>query len=117
MTLIPDKLNFVIWQGATFRTRLTVYTDAAGQSARDLTGFTASLKIREAPRSPNLLLSLVSPSDLILGGMTGAIDIIIPAAVTAEFTWTVGYYDLRIAAPNGGDTDALVYGTFAVKGA
>lgn len=115
MTLLPDKLNFTIWQGATFRTRLTLYTDA-GVTLRDLTGYTGSLIIRDRPKSTTTLLALSSPGDIIFGGAAGTIDIVISATATAALAWTVGYYDLTITAPGPGDTDALIYGAFAVKG-
>lgn len=116
MTLLPDRLKLTCWQGATFRTRLTVYTDD-GVTLRNLTGYTAEMIIREEPKNPTVLMTLSSGlGTIVLGGTAGTIDLLISAADTAALTWQVGHYDLTITAPGPGDTDALVYGTISVSG-
>lgn len=113
--LLPDRYNFVIWAGATFRNRLTLYTDE-GVTLRNLTGYTASLIIRDEPQGTPLLTLTTVDNSILLGGVNGTIELVITASATAAITWTTGVYDLTITAPTGGDTDALLYGHFTVKG-
>lgn len=113
MTLEPAKLNFVIWEGGTFHEHLELYD---GETARNLTGYTGELIIRDR-KEGTPLLTLTTGS----GGVTfpatpvGSIDLLITDEVTSVLTWQHGVYDLVITSP-GGVADPLLYGSFTVKG-
>jgi hypothetical protein len=114
MTLLPDRHNFTVWRGGTFRTRLTLYTDA-GITPRDLTGYTARL-VCENPDTDEILLNLTTGNGGIeIDGLLGTIDLYISDEATQAITWNVGQYELKITSPSG-DTDPLLYGSIVVKG-
>ena len=113
--ILPEKHNFNIWKGATFRTKLTLYTDA-GQTLRNLTGYSAELVIRDNPQGTALLTLNTSNSGIVLGGAAGTIVLKITASDTATITWQAAVYDLTITAGSGGDTDALLFGGFTAQG-
>lgn len=114
MSLIPAKWKFTIWRGATFRKRLTLLEGDVNSDPQDLTDYTAVLEVLDTPGG-DTLLTLDTNDGILLGGPSGTIEILIDAADTEALLWTQGHYDLLITAPNGGDTDAILYGTFVVK--
>jgi hypothetical protein len=115
MALYPDAHDFAIWKGATFRAHLELFNDEAETQPRDLTNHTAELIIRNRPNGDARLTLTTENGGITLGGVTGTIDIVISAAATAAITWKTGHYDLLVTAA-GGDTDALLYGTFTADG-
>jgi len=115
MTVIPDKHTFTIWQGASFYETLVVYSDAAGTTPKDLTGYTAEMIIRDKPRGTQLLsvtTSIASPAT------SGKITLNITATNTAAITWKGAVYDLTSSHTVNSIvvTDALLYGSIKVQG-
>jgi hypothetical protein len=116
MSLLPGKHNFVIWQGATFKKRINLFTDANAEVPWNLTGYSALLEIRPEPKSTTVLFTLSTANNRIdLGDTNGTIDLLIDDTDTAELPWTAGVYDLTITS-SGGITDPLLFGGFAVRG-
>lgn len=110
----PAKLKFVIYQGATFRKRLTWTVQATG-TAIDLTGCMARMHIRAKLPDTATLLVLTTENDRItLGGAAGTVDLFISDEDTALITWTSGVWDLEIAHPNG-DVTRLAEGSVSVS--
>lgn len=118
MSLEPARHNFTIWQGATFRTVLTLYTGVDETSdPRDLTDYTALLEIRAMAGDVSPLFTLSTTNGrILLGGAEGTVTLLISDTDTAAITWKRGVYDLTITAPLGGDTDVLLWGNFGVRG-
>lgn len=117
MSLLPAKFDFTIWKGATFRKQLVLRTGGPDSPLRNLTGYTSELVIRPEAEGAALLTLTTANGKIILGGVNGTIDLVIDAATTAAITWPSGVYDLTITAPGGsGETDALLYGGFKVRG-
>lgn len=119
MSVLPAKKNFTIWRGGTWRKALTIYTGATTASdPRDLTGYTASLRVEDAADSILMTLTEVASDDgqILLGGLAGTVTILIPANVTETITWSNAIYELRITAPLAGDTDPILWGSLVVKG-
>lgn len=114
MSLSPAKLNFTLWEGATFRKRLTFYSDSEGEVPVDLTGYTSELVIRTKPRGASLL-TLDTENDGITLDDEGNIELFISDEDTAALDWDSGVYDLTLTDPDG-DTDVLLWGSFIVKG-
>lgn len=116
MSFLPEQHNFAIWKGATFRTTITVYTDA-GETLQDFSGATAELIIRDQPEGTPLLTLTTENGGIELGGAQGTIRLYISAEDTQDVDWTSAVYDLTVTAggPNG-DTDALLYGGFTAQG-
>jgi hypothetical protein len=114
MSLQPARQNFRIWKGATFEERIIYYTDA-GQTRRDLTGYSADLTIRDEPNGTPLLVLNTTNGGITLGGVNGSIDLLISGTATALIDWTAGVYDLILTAPTG-KTYALLWGAFGVRG-
>ena len=115
MTLIPNKHNFTIWQGATFSEILTLYSTTDTIAPRNLTGYTAEMVIRDKPQGTGLLTLNTSNSRIVLGGTAGTITLTISATDTAAITWKAGVYDLTITSSTG-NTDALLYGGIKING-
>jgi hypothetical protein len=103
--------NFCIDQNATL-TR--IFTWLAGSCCGavgsqpapvDLTGYTANMQIRPYPLATAVLFD--ASADITLGGTGGTITLVIPASVTAGFTWWCGVYDLLLTDPYGNVTRLL----------
>lgn len=109
----PAKLKFTIYQGATFRKRLT-WTAPSGTPI-DLTGCTARMQVREEVESTTVLLSLTTENDgIALGGALGTIDLYASDEDTSAFTWGAGVWDLEIVHP-GGEVTRLAQGSISVS--
>ena len=112
--------NIVIEQNATLS---LVFTWTAGPNVQippvgwgpqpvDLTGYTANLQIRQYALSPTIIYD-ASPN-LVLGGITGTITLVIPATTTQTFTWWNGVYDL-LMTDSSGNAYRLLQGTVTVS--
>lgn len=109
----PAKLKFTIYQGATFRKRLT-WTAPSGTPI-DLTGCTARMQVRSDVESPTALLSLTTENDgIVLGGALGTIELSVSDEDTAAITWDGGVWDLEIVHP-GGEVTRLAQGSISVS--
>lgn len=109
----PAKLKFTIYQGATFRKRLT-WTAPSGTPI-DLTGCTARMQVREEVESSTVLLSLTTENDgIALGDALGTIDLYASDEDTSAFTWDAGVWDLEIVHP-GGEVTRLAQGSISVS--
>lgn len=132
----PAKLKFTIYQGATFRKRLTwqqypyptevrggvTYNKTTGAPASlgdlqpiDLTGCTARIQVRPDIESATVLVELnTTNGGITLGGVVGTVDLYLTDEATADFAWTSGVWDLEITHP-GGEVTRLAYGTVSVS--
>lgn len=109
----PAKLKFTIYQGATFRKRLT-WKSPSGVPI-DLTGCTARMQVRPEVESPTVLLELTTANGgITLGGVAGTIELFVSDDASTLFTWTAGVWDLEIEFP-GGDVRRLAQGSISVS--
>ena len=109
----PAKLKFTIYQGATFRKRLT-WTAPSGTPV-DLTGCTARMQVRSEVESPDALLELTTVNGgIVLGGALGTIDLYVSDEDTGAITWDGGVWDLEIVHP-GGEVTRLAQGSVSVS--
>jgi len=106
------KLDLTIEQGATF-SKLLTWKDSAGVAV-DLTGYTARMQIREVKSNATSVISLVSPTDITLGGVAGTILIKITSTITTAITWTTAVYDLELI-DGVGEVTRLVEGGVSVS--
>lgn len=89
--------NFIIEQGATFSTTLTVYNDLAREDPVDLTGYTARMMVRSDYENPTALIDMTTSNGRIaLGGAAGTITLLISATDTAALTKGDYVYDLEL---------------------
>lgn len=83
-------------------TNFTTYTSGGNlvyYTPVDLAGYTARMMIRSTPEATGTpLLSLVSPTDIVLDNTAKTITITIAADVTEDFTWNAGSYDLEVVS-------------------
>lgn len=111
----PAKLKYTIYQGATFRKRLTWTGPAPTNTQIDLTGCTARMHIRAKLIDATTLLVLTTENGRItLGGISGTVDLFISDEDTAAIAWNSGVWDLEIAHPNG-DVTRLAEGSVSVS--
>ena len=109
----PAKLKFTIYQGATFRKRLT-WKGPSGAPI-DLTGCTARMQVRSEVESSTVLLSLTTENGgITLGGVAGTIELFVSDDASTLFTWTAGVWDLEIEFP-GGEVTRLAQGSVSVS--
>lgn len=111
MTATRD--DWCIEQGATFK-RSIKWFESDETTPVDLNGFTARVHIRETVESPDILVSLVSPADITLGGVAGTIQILISATNTAALAFTEGVYDLELE-DSSGEVTRLTFGGVSVS--
>lgn len=94
---MPETLT--IRQGATWVLSFD-WLDPAGQPV-DLTGCTARMQLRRNYGTPVLLELSTASGQLVLGGATGIIDLVVDAATTAALTTDSGVCDMQIVYPDG----------------
>ena len=93
--------NLSIEKGAVYRLRFI--PQVTGGTPLDLSGCTARLQIRDAV---DILIDELSTLNgrIALGGVTGTVDLLFPADVTAAMQKDAGVYDLEIT-PSSGPTE------------
>lgn len=102
ITQKAGELNLTIEQGATFDLSMT-WEDSEGQ-ARDLTGYTARMQIRDVIGSANLYAELTTDNEKIRiddNPATGKLYLHIPASETETYDWYTGVYDLELVTMSG----------------
>lgn len=106
----PGKYNFNAPQGATFSRTLTYKADNV---AVNLTGFSARMQVRKNVTDSSTILSLVSPTNITLGGAAGTITVTVTATAMAAVAAGTYVYDLEIESGSGIVT-RLIEGKFIV---
>ena len=110
----PAKLKFTIYQGATFRKRMTWYAPGK-KTPIDLTGCAARMQVRAEIGSPTILLELTTENGgITLGGATGSVELLSAPSETATMAWDGGVWDLEIVHP-GGEVTRLAQGSLCVS--
>lgn len=105
--------DIIIEQGSVFTLNL-VYKDSLGAPV-NLTGYSARMQVRHKFSSTTPVLSLVSPTDITLGGALGTIVAKATASMTQGLGIKVGVYDLELVPPSGaGDAFRLVEGSVTI---
>jgi hypothetical protein len=101
--MAAGKYSMLIEQGATVDIDI-VYKDS-NNTVVDLTGYNARMKVRSdyADNSPTTYFSLSSSlypdgTGLILGGVSGTINIFISAVSTSAQSFDTAYYDLELVS-------------------
>ena len=103
--------DIVIEQGATFTLNAT-WKDSAGAPV-NLTGYSARMQVRPSYESEEILASLVSPTNIVLGGALGTIVATIPATDTQKLNIQEGVYDLELEI--GGVVTRLLQGKATIS--
>jgi hypothetical protein len=109
--------DITIQKGATFIYPILIWTDNR-TSRKNLTGFTAELKIKR--KLPNGDLETTSIIELTtenggitIGGLEGTIDLFISATTTATLLSANAFYDLKLI--NGASIETALSGTATIK--
>jgi hypothetical protein len=116
--LQPDHYNFVVREGATWRSVFTLYQSDTTGPVVDLTGASAQLEIKDEASgayttpSSSALLTLTNGNGLTIDGPAGTIEILQTATQTAAYTWASGDYRLTLTL---GDTSVLLYGSVTIE--
>lgn len=103
--------NIKALQGATFQ-RTLLWKDENGV-ANDLTGYSARMKVKESTADTVAVLSLVSPTDIVLGGVAGTVVITVDDVTMAGVEENTYVYDLELVS-GGGIVTRLIGGKFQV---
>jgi len=104
--------NIVADQGATF-TRNIMWKDANGNPV-NVTDYTARMQVRQKYTSSSTVLSLVSPTNITLGGGSGTVVVTASATTMAGIAGGDYVYDLEMVASNNVVT-RLLQGSFSVR--
>lgn len=115
MAVIPARYKLTIWKGATFRKRLTVLQGDRDSAPKDLTGYTGIMTVWDKPEGSVLFTLSTQNGRIAINAQPGTVDLIISADDTSALNWKEGHYDIKITAPNGGDTDAILFGQIVVR--
>lgn len=107
MSLNPERHNFNVWRGTTFRRVLEVWHDDAETNPYDFTGYAGLMNIRD--RRGGTIIGTISAS---FSG--NEITLVATSGVTALWDWDQGVYELQLTAPNG-DVDILLFGIVLVR--
>lgn len=95
----PVKVPLTIYKGGVFKYRF-IYTNEDA-SVINITGWSARMSIKDDFNGTVLISATSLNGRLILGGVTGTIDIKIPADVSALVEGDSGVYDLELIEPDG----------------
>lgn len=109
--ITPARYNITCFQGATFDQTFTVSVDDV---PLNLTGYSATMQVRETIDSSSPAVSLTLGSGITLGGTAGTIQVTIASTATAALTHEQYVYDLELTL--NGVTDRYLMGTFIVSG-
>lgn len=106
--------NITIEQNATWSTTLTLYTDEALTTPRDISSYTGSMTIREQKNSSTSMANLTSANGkLSIGGAnSNVITLVLTKEETEALSTGVFYYDLRLLT--GSTAERLVEGSATV---
>jgi len=105
------KVNLQMDQGGSFLKR--VIWKPAGIPA-NLTGCTAIAQVRSQLNSEVVLHTFsTAVGNLLLGGATGTVELVMQDEETAAATWKTGVYDLMILFPDG-TKRRLLHGTATI---
>lgn len=107
----PARVNLRATRGDTYR-RTFKCVDSSG-TAINISGYTARLQIRDAVDGTVLYEGTTTNGHLIVTGAAGTVDLAIPAAATAAWTFSVGVYDMEITSTDGAVT-TIAEGTVTV---
>jgi len=107
----PGTYNFNLYQGADWDRTFTITQSG---TALNLTGYTASMQIREAADSTAYLLSLASGSGITLGGTAGTVAVAITSAQSSAIAAGSYAYDLELLS--GSQVTRLLQGAVNVSG-
>ena len=109
---MAEKLKLEIEQRASFRRRL-VWKGSNGKPI-NLSNWTALLQVRKTYDNETVIIELSTANGrIVLGELTGTIDLIITYEDTALLVPDTYEYDLLLSAPDG-SKDRLVEGKFVV---
>lgn len=114
MALEAPRYDMTLYAGATFS--LTSVIKDSG-TARDLTGYTATLKARPTPESSTVLFTWTTSDYITITASTGTLSIEVPANVTANYTSYAGkpsVYDFATVAPTG-EEEIILRGQFKIE--
>ena len=100
--------NIVADQGKTLKRRLIYGTKVAGVfTPFDNSGMLARMQVRKTIPSATPVLNLISPTDITLGGVDGAVEFTVSAEAMEDLSGTYRY-DLELVDTTG--VDDVVYG-------
>ena len=105
MSALGGNQPIYLEQGATYVGPTYLFEDSASV-AQDLTGWTASMKIRTSPYGSGsnpgtVLLTLANGSGITLGGTAGTIFVSITKAQTLALPFGTYWYDLLLTDASG----------------
>jgi hypothetical protein len=80
----------------------------------NLTGYTASMTIKDPQTSTTILSLTTSNGGISIDAMNGTVEIFISSTQTSGFNWRQANYSLSLI--HGDETDPLLYGSIVTTG-
>jgi len=110
---IPDRFDLTLYQNATWTETFRLHVGSASSAVQDLTGYSAQFIVKANPGDASPLLSLTSPTGIVVGGTAGTITLTQSVSVVNAYQWTAGEYELLVTDPSG-VTSVVLYGSVKV---
>lgn len=107
MSVEPARRDLTVWRGSTFAKRFTYLETVDPRVVKDLTGYTAELRVFDDGTT------IVYPCTV--DGVDGAIDLVLDAEDTYT-AWRGANYELKLIEPAATAVYTLLYGTIRSKG-
>ena len=109
----PGRYNITVYQGTTFQLSPVWKVD---NLPVDLTGYTASMQVRQFVDSTSTLVELSTTNGkIVINGALGQINLTLTAAQTAALSPVGSYlYDLNLTSP-GGYVYKILQGAFILN--
>jgi len=108
----PGRYNITVYNGTTFQLSPVWKVD---NLPVDITGYTASMQVRQFVDSTSVIVELsTSNGKIVINGPLGQINLTLTAAQTAALAAGSYLYDLNITSP-GGYVYKILQGSFIVN--
>lgn len=98
--MVATIVDITMEQGATFEMSFVWANDEAGTQPIDLTGAQMRMQVRRQQQS-DVLIEAVSPTEIVLGGLSGTVAVTITDEVTSLLPLKKCRYDMEAEMPDG----------------
>ena len=117
MTAAGNDTRTFAWrveQGERETLSIPIFSDPAEAEERDVTGWTVDAKVKTRPMG-EVLYTWPAEHVTIIGN---DVELVLPGPVSAQWDWIVGWFRVRLTAPDydpaDPDTSRVIQGPFAV---
>ena len=107
-----ERLDVRTYKQASLSISATLYQDTASTTPVNLTGYTATMNVKDR-RDGNVLATLTTSSGITLGGSAGTIIVSRSSSQVQAWGIAQGAYDLTITS-SGDQTNMVLFGDLTI---